>query len=216
MSRLLIVCAALAALAGGAALLAGPLAAATWAQEPPHVGGNAVVSGTDGDGLVLRSSPGLTQTAQSTLAEGTRVQVLEGPLSADGHQWYRVSSAVGTGWASARYLVAPVERVALTAASSAERPGRALQMRVLAYNVPASAAPRTSTGTTPRWGTVAVDPGVIPLGSRLLIEGFEGTVFVAEDTGSAVHGNVVDVWFDDPAAARGFGTQTRAVTILGP
>ena len=60
-----------------------------------------------------------------------------------------------------------------------------------------------------------MDPRVIPLGSRLLIEGFEGTVFVAEDTGSAVRGNVVDVWFDDPAAARRFGTQTRTVTILG-
>ena len=39
--------------------------------------------------------------------------------------------------------------------------------------------------------------------------------FVAEDTGGAVHGNVIDVWFDDAGAARGFGTQSRTVTVLG-
>ena len=74
--------------------------------------------------------------------------------------------------------------------------------------------PRTATGSTPRWGTVAVDPRVIPLGSRLLIEGFDGMVFVTEDTGGAVRGNVIDVWFDEPAAAARFGTQSRTVTVL--
>jgi 3D (Asp-Asp-Asp) domain-containing protein len=215
MSRLLIACAALAVASSGAALLAGPLAAVSRAQEPPHIGGSAVVSGTDGDGLVLRTSPGLTQRTQATVAEGARVQVLEGPLSVDGHQWFRVSSGAGAGWASARYLVAAVERVALTAGGSAERAGRPTQMRVVGYNLPASSSPRTATGTTPRWGTVAVDPRVIPLGSRLLIEGFEGVVFVAEDTGASVAGNVIDVWFEDAAGARGFGTQTRMVTVLG-
>jgi 3D (Asp-Asp-Asp) domain-containing protein len=208
-------------LGGGVALLAGPLAPVSWADEPPHIGGNAVVNGTDGDGLRLRHSPGLGHAVQSTLAEGARVQVLEGPLTVDGHQWFRVTSGVGSGWASARYLVAAVERVALTAASTAattvagaaERAGRALRMTVVGYNMGGS--PRTATGTTPRWGTVAVDPRVIPLGSRLLIEGFEGTVFVAEDTGGAVRGNLIDVWFDDAAAARRFGTQSRTVTILG-
>ena len=60
-------------------------------------------------------------------------------------------------------------------------------MRVVGYHLPLTASPRTATGTTPRFGTVAVDPRVIPLGSRLLIQGFEGVVFVAEDaTGGAV------------------------------
>jgi 3D (Asp-Asp-Asp) domain-containing protein len=200
---------------GAALLLAQPLASAGWAQEPPHIGGNAVVSGTDGDGLVIRNSPGLGQGAQATLAEGARVQVLEGPIVMDGHQWFRVTTAAGTGWASARYLAAAAERVALTAASAVQSAGRPMQMRVVGYNLPRSASPRTATGTTPRWGTVAVDPRVIPLGSRLLIEGFDGVVFVAEDTGSAVSGNLIDVWFDDAATARGFGTQSRTVTILG-
>jgi 3D (Asp-Asp-Asp) domain-containing protein len=210
------ICAAMTAVLIGAILvLAQPLASAGWAQEPPHIGGNAVVSGTGGDGLVVRDNPGLGQGARTTLTEGARVQVLEGPVTADGHQWFRVTTAAGSGWASARYLAAAAERVALTAASAVQGAGRPLQMRVVGYNIPTSRSPRTATGTTPRFGTVAVDPRVIPLGSRLLIEGFEGVVFVAEDTGGAVSGNLIDVWFDDPSAASGFGTQSRTVTVLG-
>jgi 3D (Asp-Asp-Asp) domain-containing protein len=180
------------------------------------VGVTAQVRDTDGDRLRLRAGPGLTQAVQVTLAEGARVRVVEGPQAADGHQWFRVSAPSGSGWAAARYLTVVEERVTLASAAHAvgQAGGRALQMRVVAYSFPLSSSPRTATGTTPRWGTVAVDPQVIPLGSRLLIEGFDGMVFVAEDTGGAIRGNLVDVWFDDAAAARRFGTQNRTVTIL--
>jgi len=64
-----------------------------------------------------------------------------------------------------------------------------------------------------RWGVVAVDPRVIPLGSRIMIEGFDN-VFTAEDTGGAVRGNHVDIYFPDRAEAIRFGIQHRTVTIL--
>ena len=51
----------------------------------------------------------------------------------------------------------------------------------------------TFTGTTPTAGrTIAVDPSVIPLGSTVLINGIE---YVAEDTGSAIKGNKIDIYF---------------------
>ena len=125
-----------------------------------------------------------------------------------------MTTAAGSGWASARYRPPPAERVALTAASAVQGAGRPLQMRVVGYNIPTSRSPRTATGTTPRWDGRG-RPAGHSLGSRLLIEGFEGVVFVAEDTGSAVSGNLIDVWFDDPATASGFGTQSRTVTVLG-
>ena len=54
---------------------------------------------------------------------------------------------------------------------------------------------RTYTGTVPmHLKTIAVDPNVIPLGSRVMIEGYEG-IFIAEDTGGAVKGNIVDVFY---------------------
>ncbi|MHB0868790.1 MAG: LysM peptidoglycan-binding domain-containing protein [Chloroflexota bacterium] len=72
---------------------------------------------------------------------------------------------------------------------------------------------RTATGSATRWGVVAVDPRVIPLGSRLRIDGFEET-FVAEDTGGGIRGNWVDVWFQDFGEAMRFGMQSRRVTIV--
>lgn len=41
--------------------------------------------------------------------------------------------------------------------------------------------------------TVAVDPNVIPLGSKLLID---GVVYSAEDVGSKVKGKIIDVWVE--------------------
>jgi 3D (Asp-Asp-Asp) domain-containing protein len=88
---------------------------------------------------------------------------------------------------------------------------RTLMVRATAYSYTGS---RTATGTTPQWGTVAVDPSVIPLGSRLQIAGFDGVTFVAEDTGGGVRGNWVDIFFPSVADAVRFGSQTRMVTIL--
>ncbi|MGI5835896.1 MAG: LysM peptidoglycan-binding domain-containing protein [Chloroflexota bacterium] len=74
---------------------------------------------------------------------------------------------------------------------------------------------RTRSGTPVKWGVVAVDPNVIPLGSKILIEGF-GEIFSAEDTGSGVRGKWVDIWVESCAEARVFGLQSRRVTILEP
>lgn len=50
----------------------------------------------------------------------------------------------------------------------------------------------TSTGTTPCVGrTIAVDPNVIPYGSRVVINGH---TYIAEDCGGAIKGNVIDIF----------------------
>lgn len=70
----------------------------------------------------------------------------------------------------------------------------------------------TASGTTPQQGrTIAVDPSVIPLGSRVYIEGF-GT-YIAEDTGSAIKGNRIDVYRDDHEECYALGVQYREVYI---
>ncbi len=61
----------------------------------------------------------------------------------------------------------------------------------------------TASGTMPEAGrTIAVDKRVIPLGTRVYIEGYGE--FVAEDTGSAVRGNHIDIYMDSHEAARWF------------
>ncbi len=65
----------------------------------------------------------------------------------------------------------------------------------------------TATGKRARWGTVAVDKRVIKLGSKLRIEGYPDTVFRAEDVGSAIKGNHIDVWFPSHREALNFGVR---------
>lgn len=55
---------------------------------------------------------------------------------------------------------------------------------------------KTATGTKPRPGTIAVDPEVIPYGSKIIIVYEDGTVEygIAEDCGGLIKGNVIDVF----------------------
>jgi 3D (Asp-Asp-Asp) domain-containing protein len=70
---------------------------------------------------------------------------------------------------------------------------------------------RTATGAPVGWGVVAVDPSVIPLGTRMSIPGY-GEGFAA-DTGSAVRGNTIDLWFQTLAQARAWGRRTVTITL---
>jgi 3D (Asp-Asp-Asp) domain-containing protein len=70
---------------------------------------------------------------------------------------------------------------------------------------------RTATGIQTAPGVVAVDPSVIPLGTRMTIPGY-GTG-IAADTGGAVHGNVIDLWFPTTAQALAWGRRTVTITI---
>lgn len=76
----------------------------------------------------------------------------------------------------------------------------------------------TFTGTRARRGTVAVDPSVIPLGSRLYIESLDGTpdygFAVAEDTGSAVKGDIIDLFMETEAEVAAYGKRKVRVYIL--
>jgi 3D (Asp-Asp-Asp) domain-containing protein len=58
---------------------------------------------------------------------------------------------------------------------------------------------RTATGTQARWGEVAVDPTVIPLGSWIEVQGIPRLLH-AEDTGGLVRGYHIDVWLSTAAA----------------
>lgn len=73
----------------------------------------------------------------------------------------------------------------------------------------------TATGTQVHWGTIAVDPAVIPYGCMVVISAFPGTVFTAEDTGGAIlgAGERIDIWFPSTNEALNFGVQFVTVTV---
>lgn len=70
----------------------------------------------------------------------------------------------------------------------------------------------TALGTRPGPGTVAVDPRVIPLGTRLYVEGYG--YGRAEDVGSAIKGDRIDVYFRSEEEARRWGRRKVKVYIL--
>lgn len=75
----------------------------------------------------------------------------------------------------------------------------------------------TATGTKATEGrTISVDPAIIPLGSKVVIQFEDGTIheYTAEDTGSAIKGRIIDLYFADHAEAWRFGRQNCEVYIF--
>lgn len=70
----------------------------------------------------------------------------------------------------------------------------------------------TATGMKAQHGVVAVDPRVIPLGTRLYVQGYGYAI--AGDTGSAIKGNRIDLCFDTLAEVEAYGWRTVRVDIL--
>lgn len=72
---------------------------------------------------------------------------------------------------------------------------------------------RTASGTKPKANyTIAVDTRIIPLGSILYIEGFG--YFIAQDTGSAIKGNRIDIFVDSHQQALKLGRKKANVYLL--
>lgn len=70
----------------------------------------------------------------------------------------------------------------------------------------------TATGLKPAVGLVAVDPSVIPLGTRLYIEGYGYAT--AADTGGAIKGSRIDVFMEDRSQCLSWGRRTVKVYLL--
>jgi 3D (Asp-Asp-Asp) domain-containing protein len=106
-------------------------------------------------------------------------------------------------------LVAPqLDAAAQPAQSPAAAPASTRTMLTVSatgYDLPG----HTSTGLPVGWGIAAVDPSVIPLGTRIVVPGYG--VAVAADTGGAIQGATIDLWF--PTAAQAYAWGRRTVTI---
>lgn len=70
----------------------------------------------------------------------------------------------------------------------------------------------TASGTKAGYGTIAVDPSVIPLGSTVYVPGYG--VGIASDTGGAIIGHTVDVCYETKDDALEWGVQNMSVYIL--
>ena len=88
--------------------------------------------------------------------------------------------------------------------------GKEMKVRATAY----CNDPITSTGKKPRpYHTLAVDPKIIPYGTRVYIPEFN-KVFIAEDCGGAIKGNRIDIYMNNEYECRQWGVRNITIIIL--
>lgn len=123
--------------------------------------------------------------------------------------------AVGTKTAS---KASGGKRTVTTSTGKSLSYSKKLTVTATAYT--AAAGKKTASGRTAQYGVVAVDPNVIPLGTRLYVESTDdGKTWqygycVAGDTGGAVKGNKIDLYFDSKNQCLQFGKRSAIVYIL--
>lgn len=86
---------------------------------------------------------------------------------------------------------------------------RTLVVDAVAYHLPG----HTASGLPVGVGVMAVDPTVIPLGTKVFVPGYGSAV--AADTGTAVKGNIIDLWMPSTPQAQAWGRRTVTITIYG-
>lgn len=150
---------------------------------------------------------GLTRT----LRQGANGSVLN-TLKVTYHNGQEVKREV----IDSKTLVQPVNKiVALGNITTVSRGNQNIHFREALY-VQASAytytGRNTATGKKPAVGLVAVDPQVIPMGSKLYIEGYGYAV--AADTGGSIRGNRIDVFMEDKSQCLSWGRRTVKVYVL--
>lgn len=80
----------------------------------------------------------------------------------------------------------------------------------------------TASGLQVKEGHIAVDPTVIPLHSKVYIEGYDDIgneyngFYTATDTGSAIKGNAIDIYMEENDEAYRFGRRPMKVYIIQP
>jgi peptidoglycan DL-endopeptidase CwlO len=159
----------------------------------------------------IRAARRLEQQARDTAASLTAARAQRVAYLASLARRQRLTTRqIRTLDARAHRVVEQAQTVATAAevpATAPAAPGSTITVTATGYSLPG----RTSTGLPVGPGVVAVDPAVIPLGTRLTIPGYgEG---VAADTGSAVTGYTIDLWFPTLADALAWGRRTVTITL---
>ncbi|KEQ23872.1 stalk domain-containing protein [Paenibacillus tyrfis] len=140
-----------------------------------------------------------------------RIAILGADGSYHAPAWYRPSPAVQT--ASQAPAPAYSKMIEVKATAYTASPGENGGYGGVDY-----------MGNSLSLGTIAVDPSVIPLGSKVLIKGYSymglpanGLYATATDIGGAIKGNRIDIFLpENRAQAKLFGMQNVQVYVLNP
>ncbi len=119
----------------------------------------------------------------------------------------QAAERASTRLAAAAVASAPVDKPPLRVDAPGAAGTRTLVVDAVAYHLPG----RTASGLPVGPGVVAVDPSVIPLGTRMYVPGYGPAI--AADVGSAIKGALIDLWFPTTAQARAWGRRTVTITL---
>ena len=102
-------------------------------------------------------------------------------------------------------------------AAQQQASGKSMTVEATAYTANcAGCSGTTATGvnlkSNPNQRVIAVDPSVIPLGSKVYVEGYGQAV--AADTGGAIKGNRIDVFVSSDNAAQDWGRRSVKITVI--
>ena len=178
---------------------------------------------------------GMDKVANSELDSGTERVVRDGK---EGIQEKLYKVVIEDGIEIARNLLRdvvvsnPVNALVEYGTAMVYRPARGdsfryksvLEMKATAYTALGSSpvdSPYfgyTASGMKAQRGVIAVDPRIIPLGTRVYVEVAGNTLdygfAIAADTGGAIKGDIIDVYFDTWEEAMSFGLKRVKVYIL--
>ena len=141
--------------------------------------------------------------------QGSRGLTVDG-VCGDGTYYYLSG---GKSYETAEEPAEQEEAVAASDDEAAIPSGRAMYVSASGYSAydPGNSK-HTASGTLVRKGVIAVDPNVIPLGTRVFIPGYGRAV--AEDVGGAIKGHRIDVAFDSHEEALRFGRRDLEIIII--
>jgi 3D (Asp-Asp-Asp) domain-containing protein/peptidoglycan hydrolase CwlO-like protein len=151
--------------------------------------------------------------ASLSAAQADRLRVLAAMRSARTSNSRRIAGLEGQARSLASVESTPATAPVIVPGAPRIPPGPAssavgtLTVVATGYALPG----RTASGRPVGWGAVAVDPSVIPLGSRLSIPGYG--LGVAADTGGAIQGAKIDLWFPSLGEARAWGARVVTITV---
>lgn len=149
----------------------------------------------------FRTGPSLESKVNYTLDKPEKLDIIQ----TEG-KWTKVNHKDKVGYVYSKYISDNEKKETETV--SLEN-SKKLNVKATAY----AGDTITSTGTVPKWGTIAVDPTVIPYRTKVYIPKFD-KVFIAEDCGSAIKGNRIDIFMNSEKECNDWGVRDIEVQIL--
>lgn len=155
----------------------------------------ATVNATATATINVRSGASTKYKSIGKIKKGTKVKILSTK-----NGWYKVKYSNKTGWSSGKYI---------KKSSSSSNVKKKITVKAYAY----TGGGYTSTGTKAKYGTLAVDPKVIPYGTKVYIKELD-KVFTAEDCGGGIKGNKIDIFMNSESQCNSWGVRNISIQIL--